>query len=56
VNEAPEVVTSAADANANVIFGAVIDEGKDDAVTVTVSRPALAVSAAAAGAPRRRRS
>jgi cell division protein FtsZ len=36
VNEAAEVVTSAADANANVIFGAVIDEGKDDAVTVTV--------------------
>src|SRR5712671_3591536 len=36
VNEAAEVVTSAADANANVIFGAVIDEGRDDAVTVTV--------------------
>jgi cell division protein FtsZ len=36
VNEAAEVVTSAADANANVIFGAVIDESKDDAVTVTV--------------------
>ncbi len=36
VNEAAEVVTSAADANANVIFGAVIDEGKDDSVTVTV--------------------
>jgi cell division protein FtsZ len=36
VNEAAEVVTSAADANANVIFGAVIDEAKDDAVTVTV--------------------
>jgi cell division protein FtsZ len=35
-NEAAEVVTSAADANANVIFGAVIDESKDDAVTVTV--------------------
>src|SRR5881397_2440513 len=36
VNEAAEVVTSAADANANVIFGAVIDETKGDAVTVTV--------------------
>src|SRR5262249_20090453 len=36
VNEAAEVVTSAADTNANVIFGAVIDESKDDEVTVTV--------------------
>src|SRR5437667_8907954 len=36
VNEAAEVVTSAADANANVIFGAVIDEAKGDEVTVTV--------------------
>src|SRR6266498_1563324 len=36
VNEAAEVVTSAADANANVIFGAVIDESRGDAVTVTV--------------------
>ncbi len=36
VNEAAEVVTSAADTNANVIFGAVIDETKGDAVSVTV--------------------
>src|SRR5215208_2831803 len=36
VNEAAEVVTSAADQNANVIFGAVIDEAKGDEVTVTV--------------------
>ena len=36
VNEAAEVVTNAADQNANVIFGAVIDEAKDDEVTVTV--------------------
>jgi cell division protein FtsZ len=36
VNEAAEVVTSAADQNANVIFGAVIDESKGDDVTVTV--------------------
>jgi len=36
VNEAAEVVTSAADANANVIFGAVIDDSKGDEVTVTV--------------------
>jgi cell division protein FtsZ len=36
VNEAAEVVTSAADTNANVIFGAVIDESRGDAVSVTV--------------------
>jgi cell division protein FtsZ len=36
VNEAAEVVTSAADQNANVIFGAVIDEALKDAVRVTV--------------------
>src|SRR6266498_2752728 len=36
VNEAAEVVTSAADANANVIFGAVIDETKGEEVAVTV--------------------
>jgi len=36
VNEAAEVVTSAADQNANVIFGAVIDEALNDEVRVTV--------------------
>jgi cell division protein FtsZ len=36
VNEAAQVVTSAADANANVIFGAVIDETLSDEVRVTV--------------------
>jgi cell division protein FtsZ len=36
VNEAAEVVTSAADQNANVIFGAVIDDAMGDAVRVTV--------------------
>jgi cell division protein FtsZ len=36
VNEAAEVVTSAADQNANVIFGAVIDESLKDSVRVTV--------------------
>src|SRR6266487_248967 len=36
VNEAAEVVTGAADQNANVIFGAVIDESKGDEVAVTV--------------------
>ena len=36
VNEAAEVVTGAADQNANVIFGAVIDEGLQDEIRVTV--------------------
>ena len=36
VNEAAEVVTGAADANANVIFGAVIDDAMGDEVRVTV--------------------
>jgi cell division protein FtsZ len=36
VNEAAEVVTGAADQNANVIFGAVIDNGLKDEVRVTV--------------------
>src|SRR5881409_2942779 len=36
VNEAAEVVTGAADANANIIFGAVIDDAIKDEVRVTV--------------------
>ena len=36
VNEAAEVVTGAADRNANVIFGAVIDESLGDEIRVTV--------------------
>ena len=36
VNEAAEVVTSAADRNANIIFGAVIDDALGDEVRVTV--------------------
>jgi cell division protein FtsZ len=36
VNEAAQVVTSAADQNANVIFGAVINEAQSDEVRVTV--------------------
>ena len=36
VNEAAEVVTGAADPNANVIFGAVIDDAMGDEVRVTV--------------------
>ncbi len=49
VNEAAEVVTSAADANANVIFGAVIDESMGDSVRVTV------IATGFGGRPRRRR-
>src|SRR2546426_6874830 len=36
VNEAAEIVQSAADSNANIIFGAVIDESLADEVRVTV--------------------
>jgi len=36
VNEAAEIIASAADANANIIFGAVIDESLADEVRVTV--------------------
>jgi cell division protein FtsZ len=49
VNEAAEVVTSHADANANVIFGAVIDEGMGDEVQVTV------IATGFGARPRRRR-
>ncbi|HWH05003.1 MAG TPA: hypothetical protein VNT23_01040 [Gaiellaceae bacterium] len=60
VNEAAEVVTSAADANANVIFGAVIDESLGEEVRVTViatgfggrarRRPRVELGAAPVGA------
>src|SRR5205809_894455 len=48
VNEAAEVVTGAADQNANVIFGAVIDDQLKDEVRVTVIATGF-------GASRRRR-
>jgi cell division protein FtsZ len=51
VNEAAEVVTSAADQNANVIFGAVIDDNLADEVRVTV----IATGFGAARHRRRRR-
>jgi cell division protein FtsZ len=51
VNEAAEVVTSAADQNANVIFGAVIDDAEGDEVRVTV----IATGFGARGRRRRRR-
>jgi cell division protein FtsZ len=50
VNEAAEVVTSAADQNANVIFGAVINDALGDEVRVTVIATGFG-----AGARRRRR-
>src|SRR3989440_7038811 len=50
VNEAAEVVTGAADQNANVIFGAVIDDSLGDEVQVTVIATGFG-----AGARRRRR-
>jgi cell division protein FtsZ len=48
VNEAAEVVTSAADQNANIIFGAVIDDAVGDEIRVTVIATGF-------GAQRRRR-
>jgi cell division protein FtsZ len=51
VNEAAEVVTGAADQNANVIFGAVIDESMGDEVRVTV----IATGFGGGGRRRRRR-
>ena len=48
VNEAAEVVTAAADTNANVIFGAVIDDAMMEEVRVTVIATGF-------GGPRRRR-
>jgi cell division protein FtsZ len=51
VNEAAEVVTSAADQNANVIFGAVINDSQADEVRVTV----IATGFGAGGRRRRRR-
>jgi cell division protein FtsZ len=51
VNEAAEVVTGAADQNANVIFGAVIDDSLGEEVKVTV----IATGFGARGGRRRRR-
>ena len=36
VNEAAEIISEASDPEANIIFGAVIDENMDDSVRVTV--------------------
>src|SRR6185503_11296633 len=55
VNEAAEVVTSAADQNANVIFGAVIDDGIGDEVRVTVIATGFGPARARRGRQRDRR-
>src|SRR5207253_6686495 len=49
VNEAAEIVTSAADKNSNIIFGSVIDESLQDEVRVTV------IATGFDGGPRRTR-
>jgi cell division protein FtsZ len=36
VNEAAEIISQAADPDANIIFGAVVDENLEDEVRVTV--------------------
>ena len=36
MNEAAEIIQSAADQNSNIIFGAVVDDGLGDSVRVTV--------------------
>ncbi len=67
VNDAAEIVHSAADKNANIIFGAVLDESMGEEVRVTViatgfdqasgrSRPRAARADASERAPRRDRS
>ena len=55
VNEAAEVVTGAADRNANVIFGAVIDDAMGDEVRVTVIATGFDAGIAASGASARSR-
>ena len=53
VDEAAEVVRAAADSNANVIFGAAIDEGMGDEVASPRSRPASEPARRADAASRR---
>jgi cell division protein FtsZ len=66
VNEAAEIIGSASDSDANIIFGAVIDEAMGDQVRVTViatgfdrgtrSRPAAAFATGSTDRPRREES
>ena len=53
VNEAAEVVTEAAASDANIIFGAVIDESMGDELRVTVIATGFGEQARAAGRLRR---
>ena len=53
VNEAAELIHSAADANSNIIFGAVIDEELGDEIRVTVIATGFDRARAAAAATRR---
>ena len=55
MNEAAEVVTAAADTNANVIFGAVIDDAMMEEVRVTVIATGFGGGAAGGAAPCRLR-
>ena len=48
VNDAAEIIQNAADPNANIIFGAVIDESMSDEVRVTVIGTGLRPSSRAA--------
>ena len=55
VNEAAEVIAGAADADANVIFGAVIDESLGDQMRVTViATDSMASNSPSLSIPRRR--
>jgi len=49
VNEAAEIIHSAADANANIIFGSVIDEGMQDEIRVTLIATGFDMGAAPGG-------
>ena len=56
VDEAAEVVRAAADSNANVIFGAAIDEGMGEDVRVTAIATGFGAASRTASSRRRRRS
>ncbi|MGI8594427.1 MAG: cell division protein FtsZ [Solirubrobacteraceae bacterium] len=55
VNEAAEIISSASDANSNIIFGSVIDEGLSDQVRVTVIATGFDTGRGATRPPRRAR-
>ncbi len=50
VNEAAEIIHSAADANANIIFGSVIDDGMQDEIRVTLIATGFDMGSRAGGA------